>query len=287
MADPSTPFDSIDAPDSPAPPHADLARAAPRKEVSADENRPGFFRRLVSTFTGPRYDHDPYAKSGEIVGTGRDPDPLDLASGGGSFLRPWAKRDQALQGLSDGFNTLTDLMSSIRDNLETQQDKQNELLDHLKHLPETLKMIPEAQRGHTETLRTIHRQLEGQQGQQERLGDILEEIGKSGLAQKESIDDLQARMEKMRETDAQVSENLGGVGRAIGEFSRTSTASTAVLEKMQAAMDRRSDELEKVLAKQGSRFAWLMTAVVVIALLALAAAGFAAYLVASGKHLAL
>ena len=254
----------------PTPSETSLARTDP----APAETRPGFFRRLVRTFTGPRYEAD------NVV----DPAHLDLNAQAGSFLRPWAKRDQALQGLSEGFNTLTDLMGSIRDNLETQQEKQNELLDHLKHLPETLKAIPEAQRGHTETLRTLHRQLESQSGQQERLGDILQEIGRSGVAQKESIDELQARMEKVRETDAQVSESLGSVGRAIGDFGRSNTASTAVLEKMQAAMDRRNDELEKVLAKQGSRFAWLMALAVAICFLALAAAGFAAYMVATGRH---
>ena len=271
MADPTTPFDTLDD-------------QAPRDLPPDPPARPGLLRRLADVFTRPPgRPPTPAARSTEI-----EPDEssshLDLAPAG-SFLRPFAKRDQAMQNLADGFNTLTDLMGSIRDNLETQQERQNELLDHLKHLPETLKTIPEAQRGHTETLRTIHRQLENQHGQQERLGDILDQIGKSGLSQKESIDELQQRLEKMRETDAQVSENLGGVGRAIGEFSRTSTASTAVLEKMQAAMDRRNDDLEQVLAKQGSRFAWLMAVVVVISAVALAAAGFAAYLVASGKHL--
>ena len=283
MAEPNTPFDNIEA-DAPQPDPAPLAR----RDAAAPQAKPGLLRRFFGAFGAPDYRGESAPPSSEVVGSGESDDSsnhLDLAPTGGSFLRPFAKRDQAMQNLADGFNTLTDLMGSIRDNLETQQEKQNELLDHLKHLPETLKTIPEAQRGHTDTLRTIHRQLENQHGQQERLGDILDQIGKSGLSQKESIDELQQRLEKMRETDAQVSENLGGVGRAIGEFSRTSTASTAVLEKMQSAMDRRNDDLEKVLAKQGSRFAWLMAVVVVISALALAAAGFAAYLVASGKHL--
>src|SRR5262249_10550334 len=79
-----------------------------------------------------------------------------------TFLRPWARRDAAVQHLQEGFLTLTDLMSTIKTNLENQSKRQDELVNCLAHLPEALRSIPESSRIHGETLRAIHQQLEQQ-----------------------------------------------------------------------------------------------------------------------------
>src|SRR5215210_1128539 len=63
-----------------------------------------------------------------------------------TFLRPWAKRDAAIQNLQQGFDTLTDLMGSIRDNLEKQNGRQDQLVQQLSQLPQTLQMLPESSR---------------------------------------------------------------------------------------------------------------------------------------------
>src|SRR4051794_37883731 len=67
-----------------------------------------------------------------------------------TFLRPWATNRVAINRLQEGFKTLTELMSSVRDNLEKQSRRQDELLTYLAHLPEALKSIPEAGRIHGE-----------------------------------------------------------------------------------------------------------------------------------------
>ena len=68
---------------------------------------------------------------------GGDVDPNAIApldSNRGTFLRPWARRDQAIADVRNGVNALADLMHSIRDNLERQNQRQDELLQHLSHL---------------------------------------------------------------------------------------------------------------------------------------------------------
>jgi len=41
-----------------------------------------------------------------------------------TFLRPWAKRDHAIEQLQGGINAIGDLMTGIRNHLEQQRDKQ-------------------------------------------------------------------------------------------------------------------------------------------------------------------
>src|SRR5689334_14488896 len=70
-----------------------------------------------------------------------------------SFFRPWARRDEAITNLQQGFTTLADLMAAIRDNLQRQDSRNEELLSALQQLPEMLQSVPESTRVQTETLR--------------------------------------------------------------------------------------------------------------------------------------
>ena len=61
--------------------------------------------------------------------------PLALASTvvepRSTFLRPWARRDAAIENLQNGLVALSDLMGSIRSNLERQSNRQDEVLHYL------------------------------------------------------------------------------------------------------------------------------------------------------------
>src|SRR5207244_12413938 len=120
--------------------------------------------------------------------------------------RPGAQRDAAIQHLQEGFTTLTDLMGAIRDNLEQQNRRQDELLGALQQLPQVLQSIPESNRMHGETLSAIRQQIEGQGAQSERLGEILGKIGQTTGEQKEMVDDLRGRVEELRTTDTSIAD---------------------------------------------------------------------------------
>ena len=63
-----------------------------------------------------------------------------------TFLRPWAKRDAAIENLQGGINAIGDLMNGIRNHLEQQSRRQDELLGYLSHLPAALEQLPESNR---------------------------------------------------------------------------------------------------------------------------------------------
>src|SRR6185295_8722461 len=149
-----------------------------------------------------------------------------------SFLRPWARRDAAINQLQEGFHTLTDLMSTVRDNLERQNRRQEELVQYLSHLPEALQSLPESNRMHGEALKAIHQQLENQNGQQQRLADILDKLNTKGLEDREVLEEVRERVETMRQTDQAIAENLSSVGSAMQTINKNSNTSAQVLEQM-------------------------------------------------------
>jgi uncharacterized phage infection (PIP) family protein YhgE len=196
----------------------------------------------------------------------------------GTFLRPWAKRDEAIGNLQTGVGALTDLMNSIRDNMEAQGRRQQELLGYLSHLPQALEALPEAGRLQGETLKAIHQQLATQNGQQNRLGDILEKIVQSDGDRRKSVDGLRESVEDLRQQDAAISDGLGNIGLAMQHVSRASEASTQVFEQLRQSQTARESELQSTLARQNARLTTMLAIAIGLSIIALAAVGVVGYL---------
>ena len=63
-----------------------------------------------------------------------------------TFLRPWAKRDASITQLQEGFTALTGLMGAVKDSLDKQNQRQDEMVRLLGNLPEVMRTIPETRR---------------------------------------------------------------------------------------------------------------------------------------------
>jgi methyl-accepting chemotaxis protein len=188
-----------------------------------------------------------------------------------TFLRPWARRDAAINHLQEGFGTLTDLMSTIRQTLDGQTRRQDELLTYLAHLPEAIQSLPETSRIHSETLRAIHQQLEQQNMQQERLAEILGKMSQSGGEQREAMKEVRQQMDSIRQTDETISSNLNSLGSALQNVSQNSTTGAQVLQQMREQIDTRDGQLEKILTRQGTRFTTMLAIAIFLSISALAA----------------
>jgi DNA repair exonuclease SbcCD ATPase subunit len=195
-----------------------------------------------------------------------------------TFLRPWAKRDASIQRLEEGFNTLTDLMGAIRDNLDNQNRRQDELLKALSQLPQVLNTIPESNRVQTETLQAIRQQIEGQTTQQERLGTILDKIGTTTGEQREVVDQLRDRVEEIHKTDTTIADYLNNVGNSMKDVSSNSKMTGDVLAQMRDNLDARDGQIERVLHRQGTRFTTMLAIAIFLSVAALVAVSTIGYL---------
>jgi uncharacterized phage infection (PIP) family protein YhgE len=195
-----------------------------------------------------------------------------------TFLRPWGSNRVAIQRLQEGFSTLTELMSTVRDTLEQQSKRQDELLTYLSHLPEALKSIPESSRIHGETLRAIHQQLEQQNDQQGKLAEILEKMSDGSAEQKSTLNEVRERIENLNETDEAISAHLNGLGTALASVSKNSTTGAQVLEQMRDRIDTRDGQLERILHRQGTRFTTMLAIAIFLSIAALVAVSVIGYL---------
>lgn len=195
-----------------------------------------------------------------------------------TFLRPWAKRDAAIQQLQDGFTTLTDLMSAIRDNLENQNQRQNELMGALQQLPQLLESLPENHRVQSETLKAICQQIESQSSQQERLSQVLSRIGDNTGEQKQMVDALRNRVEDLHKSDTTIADYLNNVGSALKDVSKSNETSAQVLGQMRDHQSARDTELQTALHRQGTRFTTMLAAAIFLSIAALVAVCVMGYL---------
>jgi chromosome segregation ATPase len=207
----------------------------------------------------------------------------EITDGDGSeprstFLRPWAKRDQAIQNLQNGFTTLTDLMGTIRDSLERQSQRQDELLEYLSHLPQAIQSTTESSKVQSETLRAIHQQIEHQSSQQRQLAEILEKISNTGGHQRELLDELKDRVESLSAHDRAISDTLSNVGTAMQKVSTTSATSAEVLVQMRDQAAAHEASLEKMLAKQNTRFTSMLVIAIFMSIASLVCVAVIGYL---------
>jgi len=211
------------------------------------------------------------------------PNPTTSLETRTTFLRPWAKRDAAIQHLQDGFNTLTDLMGAIRDNLEKQNQRQDELMAALSQLPQMLEAIPESNRMQGETLKAIRQQIEGQGAQQERLGEILGKIGANSGEQKQIVDAIRSRIEDLHKADTSIADYLNNVGSALKDVSQNSASTTQVLSSMRDNIDARDGQLERTLHKQNTRFTTMLATAIFLSIAALTAVCVMGYIIINQK----
>lgn len=195
-----------------------------------------------------------------------------------SIFRPWSRQNQALQNLSEGFVTLTQLMSGIKENLEKQNLRQDEMLRFLSSLPTVIEQIPEANRAQGEALKTIYEQLTQQNQAQATLGQVLNRICDTAGDQRKLIDSLNDQLDSLRQTDATISSNIASVGTAMSTIGQASQTSAQVLEKVQAGMAQRDQAMAQILEKQNQRFNMIFWASIVLSITTMLSLAALAYL---------
>jgi len=194
----------------------------------------------------------------------------------GMLLRPRRGRGdiaygQTIANIQTGLSSLTGLMSAIQTNLETQNRRQEELIQHLATLPKVLDTIPDSARQHGETLKAIHEQIANQGQQQDKLGDILTSMNKSGSEQAQSLEGLRSTVDSISMHDEAIADNLRNVGSAMRTVSENSQTSAEVLQQLRQNLSGRDDELQRVLQRQGTRFTTMLSIAIFLAMSALAA----------------
>jgi len=198
------------------------------------------------------------------------------------IVRRWGRNTAAIEQLQGGFDSLTQLMNAIRESMDAQGRRQDELLGHLSTLPRLMEAIPEANRLQGQTLKAIHEQLVHHASQQRTLGEILEKLSESGGDQKDILEGLRERIETINHQDQAMAESLGSVSTSLFSIGRSSAASAEVMENLRDTLHNRDSSMEAAMQKQTSKMTTLLIVAIVLSSAALAAVVVVAFLILHG-----
>lgn len=250
-----------------------------KDEIMGEQLTQTFFGRIGNFFRKPAQETRLQLRG--LLGS----DTIDAeGSAGGSdesrttFLRPWAKREQAFDQLQNGVTALSDLMNSIRESLEKNSSRQDEMLNYLSHLPEALESLPESNRVQGEALKAIQLGIEQQNTQQSQLANVLERMNRDDNAHGRVLQTVREKVDMISMHEESISHSLTSVGKVLQTVSTTSETGTRVLETLRDNLSTRDTELERVIRRQNTRFTTMLTVAIVMSMAALTAVVVFGYL---------
>ena len=194
------------------------------------------------------------------------------------FLRPWVKRDQAIDQLQTGVNALANLMDTIRETMERSSERQDELLNYLSGVPAAIASVPESFRAQGEALKGIKIGIEQQNLQQGKLVNVLEAMQRTDARHQETLDAVRDRVDTIVIHEREISGSLSAVGSVLETVSNTSQASAKVLENLRDGLVDRDIELESIIRRQNTRFTAMLSVAIVLSMAALTAVVVFGYL---------
>ncbi len=180
----------------------------------------------------------------------------------------WGRREEDVTTLQNGLASMSAMMSTLRQYLDDQNARHEELLTYLSQLSHALQSIPDTGRVQSETLRVLHQQIAFQNAQHKQLSEMLRKISESSGSQQEIVETLRDRVETLYKNDEIISETIQNMGTSIQVVTQQSQTNTMVLERLRDNLVNRDGELERAIRRENR---WTRSTLVIVAAAALAA----------------
>lgn len=202
---------------------------------------------------------------------------LDTSSSKSSRFRPFARKDSA--PTSDNVAALTDVLVAMRETIERQGQRHEELMTYLSHLPKAMELIPENSRLQSEALGSIRQFLENQGTVTKQLSTTMEKSGQAAMDQRRILDAVRQRLDMSAENDTKISEHFNNFATAISTSTETTRMAGEVLRLLEENNRKRDETLERIIHVHQRRHTVILAASVVLSGAALIAVTVFMYLV--------
>ena len=169
------------------------------------------------------------------------------------FGFPRKRREEDLTALNEGLSSIAALMTSLRQYLDQQNARHEELLTYLSQLSNALQSIPDTGRVQGETLRVLHQQIAYQNAQHKQVSEVLRKVSESSGSQQEIAETLRDRVESLYKNDQQISETIENMGASVTVVSQQSQTTSMMLERLRDNLVNRDGELEKAIGRENRR----------------------------------
>lgn len=204
-------------------------------------------------------------------------------SAGTGLFRPFTRRSESTLSGGETVTALTDLLVSMREAIDRQGQRHEELMGTLAQLPKAMELVPENTRLQSEALAAIRQHLENQGTQARQMSTILEKVGQASVDQRRILDAVRQRLDALAEHDQKVAEHFNNFASALTTSADTTKLAGQVIEALKQNITERDEKLTQIIKVHQRRHTVLMVAAVVLSAAALVAATVGVYVVQQGR----
>jgi hypothetical protein len=227
-------------------------------------------RRMISGAEPTVIDYEQY----EQGATGTDSsNPAVLRRVGPSGMVP-----EGSYKLQQSYDSLLDTVQSLRQSLDGQARRQEELLNRLSTLPHAVETLPQTSKMQSDMLKMINDRLAMHGEQQRRVSDVMNTLGASGKEQGQTLESIREQIETGNEIDRQLVESFNRFSMMIDRLHVANNHAVECLQQVRDSYATTSMQMQEWIEKSRSRNTWLIggafvlsaTAVVAVIVLVMA-----------------
>lgn len=225
----------------------------------------------------PAVELPPVGDDGLLLDPPELPEPLtDEADASpersGNPLTRWAKREQTLNRLQEGYERLNGVIEEIQKHLAQQGERTDRICGALEQLARSTVDMAGLSRHHAETLEAIAGHIEAGNARLGQVAESVTEIPKASRVQTEAINGIRKQLEMAGEQNLVTSQTMAKLGTAISTLGEVNSSQIEALAQMNRKSDDHSERLSKLIARQNKRFVMLFIVTIVLAVGAITAA---------------
>jgi hypothetical protein len=227
-------------------------------------------RRMISGAEPTVIDYEQYEQSA----TGTDSaNPAVLRRVGPAGMVP-----EGSYKLQQSYDSLLDTVQSLRQSLDGQARRQDELLKRLSTLPHAVETLPQTSKMQSDMLKMINDRLAMHGEQQRRVSDVMNTLGASGKEQGQTLESIREQIETGNEIDRQLVESFNRFSMMIDRLHVANNHAVECLQQVRDSYATTSMQMQEWIEKSRSRNTWLIggafvlsaTAVVAVIVLVMA-----------------
>ena len=192
-------------------------------------------------------------------------EPIEEKNGGP--LSRWAKKDQAIKQLQEGYERVSGLIEDVHNHLVTQGERGDRVCESLEQIAKSVTDLPTVTRQQSQRLETIGTQIETTNLRTQQLAESVQEVPKIIRMQSDSLSGIARQLEMAQEQGVLANQTMDKLCGAIQTLNDSNNAQVKALWTMNTTAGEQNDLLTHLVRRQSRLF------VVLIVICGLMAAG--------------
>lgn len=194
-------------------------------------------------------------------------------------LRKTGKRDIAdnlvvtkkdhVERLSDMVNQLVEKLEGIHGHLGSQVSQNEQLLEHIRKLPDVLNGVPESMQKQEAAVSMLAEELRKKAQSDAQLTAKIATLPDETARQTQTLEEIGKQIFASSQTEETMSENFATLAQSVSQLGDNTSSQTEWIQKMSRAFAETDRYMKDSMVRQQKRMMWIYLATVAVSLAAI------------------